>query len=157
MASEEAEQAPAAAAAQAPEAHAAAQADDEAYRYVSYTVDPAQNPAAWPGPDRPTGLVVASKVDVHYVNVDAGSDFRGLRTGTNQDHHCVLRQVTKHVARGLYRLVSLSLGPYQCVVVISTARNRADLSAHQGFPWDLDEYGLDDVVLPGGKIDRGFE
>lgn len=147
----EADQQPAA------EAHAAARADDEAYRYVSYTVDPAQNPAAWPGPDRPTGLVVASKVDVHFVNVDAGSDFRGLRTGTNQDHHCVLRQVTKHVARGLYRLVSLSLGPYQCVVVLSTARNRADLAAQQGFPWDLEDYDLPDVVLPGGKIDRGFE
>ena len=86
-----------------------------------------------------------------------GSDFRGLRTGTNQDHHCVLRQVTKHVARGLYRLATLSLGPYQCVVVLSTPRSRADLSAQQGFPWDLEEYDLADVVLPGGKIDRGFE
>ncbi|KAF4453141.1 hypothetical protein F53441_4138 [Fusarium austroafricanum] len=47
-------------------------------------------------------------LDVIFVNINANSDFRLLRTGTNKHVHHV-NQVTKHIARGLYTLISLNV------------------------------------------------
>ena len=122
--------------------------EDEAYRYVDYHVDLNQNPSAWPGPDRPSANVVdIDKVEVLYINT-AGSEssFRMLRTGTNQNHQRVLLQVAKHVARGLYNVVNMSISTYSCVVVLKTSMSQSEMEKG-GFPWDPAEGELPDVVL----------
>jgi hypothetical protein len=50
-------------------------------------------------------------------------------------HHAVL-QVTKHIARGLYKLVSMNVSEYSCTVVISANKSRDELLWKNGFPWD---------------------
>jgi len=105
---------------------------------MSYQVDPSTNPATWPGGANPptSGFLDISKVDVLFINIHAESDFRILRTGTNENVHLALTQVLKHVARGLYRIVSLNANEYSCVVVMSTEKSRDELMWKNGFPWD---------------------
>lgn len=59
-----------------------------------------------------------------------------VRTGTNKDIHYAVLQVTKHIARGLYRLVSLNASEYSCVVVMAANKSRDELMWKNGFPWD---------------------
>lgn len=105
---------------------------------IFYHVDLSQNPASWPGPET-TGFININKVDVIFVNMNSSSDFRMLRTGTNGHVHEVLVQVTKHVERGLYRIVNLSLSEYSCTVVMTTEKKRDELMFKNGFPWDKDD------------------
>ncbi|KPM43251.1 hypothetical protein AK830_g3329 [Neonectria ditissima] len=114
---------------------------------IYYTVDPSTNPATWPGPGPATGYIDVSKVDVIYINISGASDFCILRTGTNEHIHHALTQVTKHVARGLYRIISLNASEYSCVVVMSTEKARDDLMWKNGFPWDTERDPQPDVVL----------
>ncbi|UNI17496.1 hypothetical protein JDV02_003836 [Purpureocillium takamizusanense] len=114
---------------------------------INYTVDPSTNPATWPGPVPTSGHVDISKVDVIYVNVDGASDFNMLRTGTNEHVHHAIMQVAKHVARGLYRVVSLNASEYSCVVVMSTEKSREALMWKNGFPWDSEADPQPEVVL----------
>ncbi|KAK1702626.1 uncharacterized protein BDZ83DRAFT_714445 [Colletotrichum acutatum] len=103
---------------------------------ADYSVDPSTNPSSWPGPHQTTtGYINISKVDIVFVNMNGDSNFRILRTGTNEHVHHVVTQVTKHVARGLYHLISLNATEHSCVVVISTGKKRSELSG-RGFPWD---------------------
>ncbi|KAF3760146.1 hypothetical protein M406DRAFT_269494 [Cryphonectria parasitica EP155] len=113
---------------------------------VTYEVDPSKNPAAWgPGPV-PKGMVIY-KVDVIFININAGSDFTIMRTGTNESVHTAITQVTKHIARGFYRVVSLQASEYSCVVVVSTQKSQEDLE-RKGFPWDVEgAYDDEPVVL----------
>ncbi|KAK1509518.1 hypothetical protein CTAM01_01641 [Colletotrichum tamarilloi] len=91
------------------------------------------DPIRWP--NGTTGYIDISKVDIIYVNVNGDSDFYMLRTGTNEHVHHVVTQVTKHLARGIYHLISLNATEHSCVVVISTRKKRSELS-EGGFPWD---------------------
>lgn len=102
-----------------------------------YRVDPSKNPATWPGQET-TGFLGVDKVDVIFVNMNADSDFRLLRTATNGHVHEVLLQVTKHVERGLYRIVNMSLSEYWCTVGMSTDKKRDELMLKNWFPWDND-------------------
>ncbi|KAJ6444885.1 hypothetical protein O9K51_03286 [Purpureocillium lavendulum] len=115
---------------------------------INYTVDPSTNPATWPGPVPTSGHHVdVSKVDVIYINVNGASDFTVLRTGTNEHVHHALTQVTKHIARGLYRVVSVNASEYSCVVVMSTEKPRDELMWKNGFPWDREADPQSEVVL----------
>ncbi|KUI65364.1 hypothetical protein VM1G_11268 [Cytospora mali] len=115
---------------------------------IYYEVDPNTNPATWPGPVPTDGSHVAiSKVDVMYFNINGNSDFRMIRTGTNDTIHSVLTQVTKHVERGLYRILSMNMSEYSCVVVMSTELSRDDLMWKNGFPWDKENDPQPEVVL----------
>jgi hypothetical protein len=80
-----------------------------------------------------------SKVDVFFININTASDFTMLRTGTNENVQHALNHVMKHVARGLYRIVSLNASEYSCVVVMSTQKSRGKLMWKGGFPWDREE------------------
>lgn len=113
---------------------------------IYYEVDPSKNPAMWPGVDISSKIAV-SKVDVIFININAASDFRILRTGTNEDNHHALAQVAKHVAHGLYRLVSLNITEYSCVVVFSTEKMRSELMWKNGFPWDREEKPNEEAAL----------
>ncbi|EWG35819.1 hypothetical protein FVEG_14565 [Fusarium verticillioides 7600] len=113
---------------------------------VIYTVDPSTNPASWPPGQAPEFGTAIYRVDVTYINLNGDSDFRSLRTGTNEHIHHAVIQVTKHIARGLYRIVSMSVGEYQCTVVMETERSTDDLMAN-GFPWDREDQHLPNVVL----------
>lgn len=104
------------------------------------------NPEEWPEGHVPKYQVV-NKVDVIYLNINAASDFNKLRTGTNDSVHEAITQVTKHVQRGLYRVVSMNASERSCVVVISTKRSRDELVWKNGFPWDLPEDPQPDIVL----------
>lgn len=84
-------------------------------------------------------LSTNNRVDVIYLNINAGSDFRIFRTGTQGSVHTVIAQVAKHLENGLYRVVSLNASENSCVVVLSTERSREDLLWKNGFPWDVPE------------------
>lgn len=114
---------------------------------VYYTVDPSTNPVTWPGPDPATANIDISKVDVIFINTNGDSDFRMLRTGTNEDIDYAVRQVAKHMARGLYRIVSLNASAYSCVVAMSTEKQRSELLWKNGFPWDREDDPQPEVVL----------
>ncbi|KAF5024640.1 hypothetical protein F66182_3262 [Fusarium sp. NRRL 66182] len=114
---------------------------------IQYTVDPSTNPASWPGPESTSGHIDISKVDVVFININTDSDFRIVRTGTNEHVHHAVTQVTKHVARGLYRIVSMNVSDYSCVVVMSTERSRDELMWKNGFPWDIESDPQPEVVL----------
>jgi hypothetical protein len=77
---------------------------------IYYQIDPSKNPSTWPSSDPPSssGYLDISKVDVIFININTASDFTMLRTGTNENIQHALNQVMKHVARGLYRIVSLN-------------------------------------------------
>ncbi|KAI3556780.1 hypothetical protein CABS01_09708 [Colletotrichum abscissum] len=83
------------------------------------------DPIRWP--NETTGYIDISKVDIIYVNVNGDSDFHMLRTGTNEHVHHVVTQVTKHLVRGIYHLISLNATEHSCVVVISTRKKRSEL------------------------------
>jgi hypothetical protein len=87
------------------------------------------------------------KVDVIYLNINTGSDFRTLRTGTDKTVHEAIVQVSKHIQRGLYELVSLNASKHSCVVVISTEKARSDLVFKHGFPWDIPEDPQAEIAL----------
>ncbi|EXK49885.1 hypothetical protein RAB80_002118 [Fusarium oxysporum f. sp. vasinfectum] len=113
---------------------------------VIYTVDPSTNPASWPPGQAPEFGTAIYRVDVTYINLNGDSDFRTLRTGTNRHIHHAVIQVTKHIARGLYRILSMNVGEYQCVVVMETEKSTDDLMSH-GFPWDRDDDTQPNVIL----------
>lgn len=56
-----------------------------------------------------------------------------IHTGTNESVHHAVKQVTKHVARGLYRTVSLNASECSCVVGMSTEKLRDKLMWKNGF------------------------
>ncbi|KAH7250319.1 uncharacterized protein BKA55DRAFT_738653 [Fusarium redolens] len=114
---------------------------------VNYTVDPSKNPATWPSPDKQPSFVDIPKVDVIFVNINADSDFRLLRTGTNENIHHAVIQVTKHISRGLYKLVSMNVSEYSCTVVMSANMSRDELMWKNGFPWDRENDPQEEVVL----------
>lgn len=113
---------------------------------VHYTVDPSTNPALWPPPAPDTDGVFIYRVDVIFVNVNGESNLRILRTGTNEHVHHVVMQVTKHIARGIYRIVSMTVSEYSCVVVMETEKSMEELRSH-GFPWDRESNPQPEVVL----------
>lgn len=106
---------------------------------VDYSVDPSTNPASWPTPRQTVGHANTTKVNVDFINTNTigDSDFRNLCIGTD-GHIPVLRQVHRHVIRGLYQLISLNITEYSCVVVMSTSKTRSELSK-DGFPWDKED------------------
>ncbi|SPJ85784.1 uncharacterized protein FTOL_11567 [Fusarium torulosum] len=112
---------------------------------IQYTVDPSTNPSTWPGSD-PTNINIW-KVDVIYININGDSNFRIVRTGTNEHVHKAIIQVTKHIARGVYNIVSMNVSDYSCVVVMSTEKSRDELMFKNGFPWDRDNDPQPEVVL----------
>ncbi|KAF5565575.1 hypothetical protein FNAPI_1619 [Fusarium napiforme] len=115
---------------------------------VLYSVDLSTNPALWPDPNQPSsGFMDVKKVDVIFININAASNFRLLRTGTNESIGCAITQVTKHVARGLYQIVSMNASEYSCVVVLSTEKSRDELLGKNGFPWDNEDDPQPEVVL----------
>ncbi|ENH71724.1 hypothetical protein FOC1_g10003969 [Fusarium oxysporum f. sp. cubense race 1] len=87
---------------------------------VNYTIGPSKNSATWPSPDKKPSFIDIPKVDV--INADSGI-------------HAVL-QVTKHIARGLYKLVSMNVSVYSCTFVISANKSRDELLWKNRFPWD---------------------
>lgn len=113
---------------------------------IMYTVDLSKNPSAWgPGPVPKAMLVY--KVDVIIININPGSDFIMVRSGTNGSVHEAIVQVTKHIERGLYRVISMQASEYSCVVVMSTLQTRDDLLG-KGFPFDdVDNFTYEPVVL----------
>ncbi|KAK7999621.1 hypothetical protein PG990_012221 [Apiospora arundinis] len=100
---------------------------------VYYSVDRSLHPNAFPVAER--RYVTVHKIDVLYFNVDSRSEFRWMRTGTNESIHTVVAQVAKHVSRGLYRLESLNASETSCVVVISTTKSDTEL-------WDGGFHGI---------------
>ncbi|KAH7111813.1 hypothetical protein B0J11DRAFT_512059 [Dendryphion nanum] len=78
-----------------------------------------------------------SNVDVIGINVNADSDFRILRAGTNETLHKAFFQVCEHVKSGLYQIISINASGHSCVVVMSTARSREALVWKDEFPWDI--------------------
>ncbi|KAF4997863.1 hypothetical protein FGRMN_3564 [Fusarium graminum] len=114
---------------------------------VHYTVDPTTSPASWPSPTPTLDTAVIYRVDVIYININAESTFRTLRTGTNEHVHHAVTQVTKHIARGLYRIISMNISDYSCVVVMSTDKSKEELVCRNGFPWDRDNDPQPEVVL----------
>ncbi|ETS74013.1 hypothetical protein PFICI_13879 [Pestalotiopsis fici W106-1] len=121
--------------------------EDNPTVYYNYTVDPNTNPSTWPTPGDSSGHIDINKVDVIFINISGESDFNMLRTGTNKDIHHAVMQVTKHISRGLYRLVSLNASTYSCVVVMQALKSRDELMWKNGFPWDRDDDVQPDVVL----------
>ncbi len=59
-----------------------------------------------------------------------------LHSGTDESVDHAVAQVAKHIARGLYRVISLNASEYSCVVVMSTEKTRDELMWKNGFPWD---------------------
>ncbi|KAK1580108.1 uncharacterized protein LY79DRAFT_562331 [Colletotrichum navitas] len=117
---------------------------------IQYSIDPSTNPATWPGPDQVPGDTNISKVNVIFVNINPASDFQMLRTGTNKSHHALI-QVAQHVSRGLYRIISLNITEYSCVVVMSTENMRSELLKN-GFPWDIEENAQPKDLSPASII-----
>ncbi|RGP80746.1 hypothetical protein FLONG3_1086 [Fusarium longipes] len=113
---------------------------------IQYIVDPSTNPSRWPGSD-PDTFVSVWRVDVIYINLNEDSNFRIARTGTNENINQVVIQVTKHVARGLYDIVSMNVSEFSCVVVMSTEKSTDELSFRNGFPWDRPDDPQPAVVL----------
>ncbi|KAF4965418.1 hypothetical protein FSARC_6769 [Fusarium sarcochroum] len=115
---------------------------------VHYTVDPSTNPGSWPPPAPELGGNASiSRVDVTFININGDSNFRIIRTGTNEHVHHAVTQVTKHIARGLYRIISMNVSDYSCVVVMSTEKSRDELMFRNGFPWDKENDPQPEVVL----------
>ncbi|RBR07244.1 uncharacterized protein FIESC28_10743 [Fusarium coffeatum] len=114
---------------------------------IFYSIDPNTNPSTWPGSRDTTGTTSIWKVDVIFININAASDFRFLRTGTNGHVHEAVNQVIKHVARGLYRIVSMNVSEYCCHVVMATEKQRDELMWKNGFPWDRDDDPQPPIVL----------
>lgn len=102
-----------------------------------YFIDPNTNPATWDGPiSTDDGFIIQPKVDVIFININLNSDVRTIRTGTNGSVHEVLLAVAKHVEKGLYKIVSLQMSEYSCVVVMSTELSDAELSKEENqFPY----------------------
>ncbi|KAK2024415.1 hypothetical protein LX32DRAFT_643673 [Colletotrichum zoysiae] len=111
-----------------------------------FYIDPSTNPATWPGPDQVPKDTNIRKVNVVFINANATSDFRTLRTGTNNNDHALI-QVARHVARGLYSVVSLNITEYSCVVALSTDKPRSELMKN-GFPWDDEENARPESLSP---------
>jgi hypothetical protein len=115
---------------------------------VYYSVDQdIYPPPIWPAPD----IQIAKyrdirKVDIIYININNASNFRMIHTGTNDVIHKAIIQITKHIARGLYRLVTLNASEYSCVVVMTTDKLKDELMWKNGFPWDA-EYDPQPVVV----------
>lgn len=103
-----------------------------------YFIDPNTNPATWDGPISTADgkqFVLHPKVDVIFMNINLNSDMRTIRTGTNGSVHEALLAVAKHVEKGLYKIVSLQMSEYSCVVVIETELSDAELSKEENqFP-----------------------
>lgn len=78
-------------------------------------------------------------VDVFFINIHASSDFRMMRTSTEDGAAAAIMQVSKHLQRGLYEVLSLNVTSDRCVVVFSTQLSREQLLWNNGFPWDRDE------------------
>lgn len=114
---------------------------------VHYTVDPSTNPASWPPPAPEYGTAMIFRVKVIFINVHGDSNFRILQTGTNQHVHHAVLQVTKHIARSVYRIISMNVSEYSCVVVMSTEKSREELMFKNGFPWDRESDPQPDVIL----------
>lgn len=86
-------------------------------------------------------------VDVIFTNVNYGSDFRGIRSGTDKSLQDAILQVAKHISRGLYKVVSLNASEHMLTVIISTELSRDELMYKNGFPWDMEDDPQPDVVL----------
>lgn len=102
-----------------------------------YFIDPNTNPATWDGPISTDNgqFIIQPKVDVIFININLNSDVRTIRTGTNGSVHEALIAVAKHVEKGLYKIVSLQMSEYSCVVVMSTELSDAELGKEENhFP-----------------------
>ncbi|KAH7240717.1 uncharacterized protein BKA55DRAFT_692960 [Fusarium redolens] len=99
---------------------------------VHYTVDPSTNPSSWPSPAPEFGNAIINRVDVVFININGDSNFRILRTGTNQHVHHAVTQATKHIARCLYRIVNMNVSDYSCVVVMSTEKRKRSFFSGMG-------------------------
>ncbi|RSL76862.1 hypothetical protein BHE90_004946 [Fusarium euwallaceae] len=97
---------------------------------VNYTVDPSTNPGSWPTPAPELSNANINRVDVIFININGDSNLRIVRTGTNEHVHHAVMQVTKHIARGLYRIVSMNVSDYS-----------------NGFPWDRENDPQPEVIL----------
>ncbi|KAI7765751.1 hypothetical protein LZL87_000864 [Fusarium oxysporum] len=103
---------------------------------INYTIDPSKNPATWPSPGKQPSFIDIPKVDVIFININANSDFRLLRTSTNENIDHAVLQVT-HIARGLY----------SCTVAIFANKLRDELLWKNRFPWDHEGDPQDEVTL----------
>lgn len=96
----------------------------------------------------PDGTYQATySVDVIFTNINHGSDFRSIRSGTDKSIQDAILQVAKHISRGLYKVVSLNASEHMLAVIISTDLSRDDLMFKNGFPWDREDDPQQDVVL----------
>jgi hypothetical protein len=86
-------------------------------------------------------------VDVIFTNINYGSDFRGIRSGTDKSIEDAILQIAKHISRGLYKVVSLNASEHMLAVIISTELSRDELMFKNGFPWDRENDPQPDVVL----------
>ncbi|KAL6886016.1 hypothetical protein GGI43DRAFT_277593 [Trichoderma evansii] len=86
-------------------------------------------------------------VDVIFTNINYGSDFRFIRSGTDKSVQDAILQVAKHISRGLYKVVSLNASEHMLAVIISTELSRDELMSKNGFPWDGEDDPQPDVVL----------
>ncbi|KAH7177283.1 hypothetical protein DER46DRAFT_588190 [Fusarium sp. MPI-SDFR-AT-0072] len=114
---------------------------------INYTIDPSKNPATWPSPGKQPSFIDIPKVDVIFININANSDFRLLRTSTNENIGHAVLQVTKHISRGLYKLVSMNVGEYSCTIAIFANKLRDELLWKNRFPWDHEGDPQDEVTL----------
>ncbi|KAJ6439030.1 2-oxoisovalerate dehydrogenase alpha subunit, mitochondrial precursor [Purpureocillium lavendulum] len=108
-------------------------------KLVHYSIDLSKHPEVCSDPEA-SRYIAVYKVDVIFINIDFTSDFRIMRTGTNDTVHEAVAQVSRHIAQGLYRIVSLNASNHSCVVVMSTDKSREDLVWKKGFPWDTEQH-----------------
>lgn len=81
--------------------------------------------------------MAAYKVEVCFLNIGQGS-FRVLQTGRNDSVHEALKAVAKHVARGFYKIVSLQMSKYSCVVVMKSDMSNEEMDK-VSFPWGTED------------------
>ncbi|CZR66556.1 uncharacterized protein PAC_16457 [Phialocephala subalpina] len=84
-------------------------------------------------PNHPKYQIV-NNLDITYHNMNASSDFRTLRIGSNGSVEDVLLQVARHVENGCFKIVSISASKHWFVVVMSTELGTDELHA-RGCPW----------------------
>lgn len=77
---------------------------------------------------------VIYNVDVIFMNINYGSDFRARRSGSDESIQEAILQVAKHISRRLYKVVSLNATEHTLAVIISTELSREELMFKNGFP-----------------------
>jgi hypothetical protein len=104
----------------------------------------------------PPEFIETPEVDIIYSNIWAGSDFRGLHTGSIGPIEDVLVGLARNIEKGCFKSVlSVSVSKHSLVVVVSTKLSHEELEEKgfvTGVQWKEERGDMESTHKGVGKV-----